>query len=155
MTESHVAWLIADVVAFAALNWLVFRTARQRGIAVACIVGGYALGYGGARTSDSAEAERWMPAPILVAATSIRAGELITEEAVLQRFMRAGEITASMILPDQRSHLVGQVARVDLQEGDPFYSQHVGPPLSDEQCSTQCAKLAPLTPVDGGSEVHP
>src|SRR4051812_23352990 len=62
----------------------------------------------------------WELVPVVVAATDIAEGSVVTFEMISQRSVPSQFVTSSVVKPDSASYVVNQKVLVPVQAGDPM-----------------------------------
>ncbi len=84
----------------------------------------------------------WNLVPVVVAATDLTEGTLITLEMISQRSVPENFVTASVIRPDSTTYVVNQKILVDVQAGDPLLWSQFEVARTNERLSKKVMRRA-------------
>ncbi len=90
----------------------------------------------------------WNLVPVVVAATDLSEGTVVTMEMVSQRSIPEQFVTSSIVKPDSASYVVGQRVLVALQAGDPLLWSQFETGKASERLSTKVMKHARALTID-------
>jgi Flp pilus assembly protein CpaB len=79
-----------------------------------------AVGFVAARYSASKARAGWNLVPVVVAATEVPEGTVVTLDMIAQRPVPEQFVTSSVVRPESAAHIVNQKVLVPLQAGDPL-----------------------------------
>jgi len=78
------------------------------------------VSYSAIKKTQSDVRKGWTPLPVIVAATDIPEGAVVTFDMISQRQVPEQFVTASVVKPESASYIVNQKVLVPLQAGDPL-----------------------------------
>lgn len=90
----------------------------------------------------------WNLVPVIVAATDIPEGTVVTYEMINQRPVPEQFVTSSVVKPDSASYVVGQKVLVPLQAGDPLLWSQFETSKAAEKLSTIIQKKGRAFTID-------
>ncbi|MFT3713826.1 MAG: Flp pilus assembly protein CpaB [Archangium sp.] len=99
-------------------------TFRSRYVPLAIAAGltclGFAVAWSAVQKEKSDVRKGWNLVPVLVAASDMSEGQVITLEDISQRSVPEQFVTSSVVKPDSASYLLGQKVQVAIASGDPL-----------------------------------
>src|SRR5438067_13301881 len=84
----------------------------------------------------------WNLVPVVVAATDLSEGSVVTFEMISQRSVPEQFVTSSVVKPDSASYVVNQKVLVPVQAGDPLLWSQFETTKAAERLSTKVQKQA-------------
>ena len=90
----------------------------------------------------------WNLVPVVVAATDLSEGSVVTMEMVSQRSIPEQFVTSSVVKPDSASYIVNQKVLVPIQAGDPLLWSQFETTKAAERLSTKIQKRARAVTIE-------
>ena len=125
---------------------------RKTPLVVALFLGLLAgvVAYSAIRRQEAKVREGWNLVPVVVAATDIAEGIVVTFDMISQRSVPEQFVTSSVVKPDSASYVVNQKVLVPLQAGDPLLWSQFETTQDAERLSTKVQKKGRAITIEAG-----
>ncbi len=117
--------------------------------AVLAVVGG-TMGFTAIKKQEADVRRGWNMVPVIVAATDVPEGTVVTYEMISQRSVPEQFVTSSVVKPDSASYVVNQKVLVPIQAGDPLLWSQFETTKAAERLSTRVQKKARAVTIETG-----
>jgi pilus assembly protein CpaB len=108
----------------------------------------FVVAYSAVEKQEADVRKGWNLVPVVVAATDLSEGTVVTMEMVSQRSIPEQFVTSSIVKPDSASYVVGQKVLVSLQAGDPLLWSQFETTKASERLSAKIMKHARALTID-------
>ncbi|MBK7862205.1 MAG: Flp pilus assembly protein CpaB [Archangiaceae bacterium] len=119
---------------------------------VALVLGLFAgvIAYSAIKKKETDVRKGWNLVPVVVAATDISEGSVVTFDMISQRSVPEQFVTSSVVKPDSASYVVNQKVLVPVQAGDPLLWSQFETTKAAERLSTKVQKKARAITLEAG-----
>ncbi len=119
---------------------------------VALVLGVFAglIAFSAVKKKESDVRRGWNLVPVVVAATDIGEGTIVTFDMISQRSVPEQFVTSSVVKPDSASYVVNQKVLVPVQAGDPLLWSQFETTRAAERLSAKVQKKARAITIDVG-----
>jgi pilus assembly protein CpaB len=127
-------------------------TAGKTPLAVAAVLAlcSGLVSYSAIKKKEADVRRGWNLVPVVVAATDVSEGTVITFDMISQRSVPEQFVTSSVVKPDSASYVVNQKVLVPVQAGDPLLWSQFETTKSSERLSTKVMKKARALSIEAG-----
>jgi pilus assembly protein CpaB len=108
------------------------------------------VGYSAIKKKEADVRRGWNLVPVVVAATDISEGTVVTFDMISQRSVPEQFVTSSVVKPDSASYVVNQKVLVPVQAGDPLLWSEFETTKAAERLSTKVQKKARAITIEAG-----
>jgi len=108
------------------------------------------VAYSAIKKKESDVRKGWNLVPVVVAATDIPDGTVVTFDMISQRSVPEQFVTSSVVKPDSASYIVNQKVLVPLQAGDPLLWSQFETTKAAERLSTKVQKKTRAITIEAG-----
>ena len=108
------------------------------------------VAYSAIKKKESDVRKGWNLVPVVVAATDIPEGTVVTFDMISQRSVPEQFVTSSVVKPDSASYIVNQKVLVPLQAGDPLLWSQFETTKAAERLSTKVQKKTRAITIEAG-----
>jgi pilus assembly protein CpaB len=129
-------------------GWLAGRTPLAVAAVLAICAG--VTSYSAIKKKEADVRRGWNLVPVVVAATDITEGAVVSFDMISQRSVPEQFVTSSVVKPDSASYVVNQKVLVPVQAGDPLLWSQFETTKAAERLSTKVQKKARALTIEAG-----